>query len=181
MVVFPNLLRGIDQISKEFKLPVRKITHDRQNQFQSMLKEWHDLLSNAAPDIISWMGEEKFSLRCVENSTFIISSSVKSVGIQTIDTVLWLYKRYLEGKPIGNNSQNLLQYVFDNAYQYGLSFKIVGNWLSEYMEELYSKPFSEEDINRAKTMIQKAEEKRQQNMADYSKMKFENIKRDYLY
>ena len=73
IVVFPELLGGIDLLSKKWNRPVREIIHDRQSQFGSALKTWHELVSNAKPDILTIPGGEKHSLRKVFGSKFIIS------------------------------------------------------------------------------------------------------------
>ena len=93
MAVFPNMLQGIELMSKKWKRSVKTITHDQQSQFQKVLKEWHKMYSNAAAGVIEIPFEPPRSLRCVAGSSFIIKSSSESPGIQAIDVVLWIFKK----------------------------------------------------------------------------------------
>ncbi len=169
MVVFPNLLRGIDDISKQYKLPIDEVIHDRQNEFQKILEEWHGLFSNAAPDVISWPGEEEISIQCVAESKFSISKSEDSVGIQTIDTLLWLYKRFKENKTLGKDSLSLVNYMFDNGGHHEISFDSLNMYLSEYLDDLYSKPISDQQMIAGKDLMKEMEGLRKKSMAEYAK------------
>ena len=52
LVAFVNLLEGLEEYSKRWKRPVRRITHDRQSQFESTLREYHRLFAEAMD--VSW-------------------------------------------------------------------------------------------------------------------------------
>ena len=171
LAVFPNLLDGIEQRSKLWNRKVKEIVHDRQSQFQGTLRDWHDLYKNAAPDVITWTMGEQYTLRRVEGSDFRISSATESPGIQGIDTVLWLFKRVIEEKPLGYNSSKLMNHVFKRAYQNDLSFSSVGGWLEEYFTDLYSKPFTEEHQKRAEEFSKLAEQRRQEQLLQYAQEK----------
>lgn len=176
LAVFPNLLDGIEQRSKLWKRQVVEIVHDRQSQFQGTLRDWHELYKNAAPDVIAWTMGEKYTLRRVEGSDFRISSAQESAGIQAIDTVLWLFKRVVEEKPLGYRSARLMNHVFKRAYQNDLSFEAVGGWLKECFTDLYTKPFTEEHQKRAEEHGRLAEQRRQEQMLQYAQEKLgENI------
>lgn len=176
LAVFPNLLDGIEQRSKLWKRKVVEIVHDRQSQFQGTLRDWHELYKNAAPDVITWTMNEKYALRRVEGSNFRISSAHESAGIQAIDTVLWLFKRIIEEKPLGYHSARLMNHVFKRAYQNDLSFEAVGSWLEDYFADLYAKPFTEEHQKRAEEYGRIAEQRRQEQMSEYAQQKLsENI------
>ena len=176
LAVFPNLLDGIEQRSKLWKRKVVEIVHDRQSQFQGTLRDWHELYKNAAPDVITWTMNEKYVLRRVEGSNFRISSAPESAGIQAIDTILWLFKRVIEEKPLGYHSARLMNHVFKRAYQNDLSFEAVGSWLEDYFADLYAKPFTEEHQKRAEEYGRIAEQRRQEKMLEYAQQKLaENI------
>ncbi len=177
MVAFPSLLRGIDEISSYFNRPVTEIVHDRQFEFQDILVEWHDILSKAAPDVITLPGEEPFSLQCVANSTFRISSSNDSVGIQVIDVVLWIYKRFIEQRVLGTGCKELLHYVFRNGYKHALSFESVNQYLSKIFNRLDSTPITNDDIEHAKKTLAQSETQRQENLRQYALKKFQSRRR----
>lgn len=167
MAVFPNLLYGIDLISKKWKRPVREIIHDQQNQFQKVLEEWHDMYSKAAAGGIQLPLEEPLTFRRVAGSKFIIKNSSESSGIQAIDTILWLFKKVLQGDDIPFNSARLMKFVFKFGYQSDLSFDGVGSSLKEMVEEVNSKPFGKEEMEKGKRILEFAEMRRQEAMKDY--------------
>jgi len=181
MVVFPNLLRGIDQVSVRMKLPVREIVHDRQNEFQEILREWHRLFSNAAPDVVAWPGEEPFSLQCVAGSEFRISSSGDSAGIQVVDVVLWIFKQFIKGEALRSRSKELLLYVFRHGHQHALSFESVERDLEEYFGKLFSVPMTNEDVKRARALFDKSEMLRQKNMLQHAIRKIQDNSDDVIH
>lgn len=169
MAVFPNMLQGIEMISKKWKRTVKTITHDQQSQFQNILKEWHEMYSNAAAGVIEIPFEEPRSLRCVAGSSFIIKSSSESPGIQAIDIVLWIFKKFLDGEVIPYNSAKLMNHVFKFGYQNDLSFDGVGRDLEKEMMKIYAKPFGETEQKNATEFLEFAEKRRQESMEEYLK------------
>lgn len=175
MVAFHNLLNGIEQRSKIWKIKVVEIVHDRQCQFEKTLKDGHDLHKNAPAGVIEWMGSD-YTLRCVAGSIFRISNSADSAGIQAVDIVIWLYKRFLDGKPIGCNSAKLMNYVFNHARQSDFSFKSLEGELNEYFST--KRPPTNDDLERAKEFLTLEEKYRQNEMLEYGQEKFEKRNRD---
>lgn len=171
MAIFPDMLQRIEMMSQKWKRPVKTITHDQQSQFQKVLKGWHEMFSNAATGVIEIPFEPPRRVRCVAGSTFIIKSSSESPGIQAIDIVLWLFKKFLDGETIPYNSATLLNHVFKFGYQNDLSFDGVGKRLDEEMLEIYSKPFGETEQEKAIRLLEFAEKRRQESMEEYFKNK----------
>lgn len=104
---------------------------------------------------------------CVAGSSFIIKSSSESPGIQAIDIVLWLFKKYLDGENIPYNSAKLMNYVFKFGYQNDLSFDGVGKDLEKEMLKIYAKPFGETEHENAKRLLEFAENRRKESMEEY--------------
>lgn len=171
MAVFPNMLQGIDLMSKKWKRTVKTITHDQQSQFQKILEEWHEMFSNAAAGVIEIPFEPPRSIRCVAGSSFIIKSSSESPGIQAIDIVLWLFKIFLDGATIPYNSARLMNHVFRFGYQHDLSFDGVGKDLEKEMLKINAKPFGKTEQVNAKQLLEFAEKRRQESMEEYLKNK----------
>lgn len=174
IVAFSSLLEGIEKCSQLWKRPVREIVHDRQSQFQKTLRGWHELTSNAVSGVIEWTLGEKISVRRVPGSSFRISSAQESAGIQMVDTILWLYRRGLEGKPVGEDSIKFMTYVFSRAHMHDMSFEFVGNRLEQFLAELNEKPFGPEDEARGREFLRIAEERRQRAMAEYAEDKLKS-------
>lgn len=171
MAVFPNMLQGIEMMSRKWKKSVKTITHDQQSQFQKVLEEWHEMFSNAAAGVIEIPFEPPRSLRCVAGSSFIIKCSSESPGIQAIDIVLWLFKKFLDGETIPYNSAKLMNHVFKFGYQNDLSFDGVGKDLEKEMLKINAKPFGETELEKAKRLLEFAEKRRQESMEEYLKNK----------
>lgn len=167
MAIFPNLLQGIDLISKKWKRPVREIIHHQQSQFQKILEEWHEMYSKAAVGVINLPLEEPLTFRRVAGSKFIIKNSSESSGIQAIDIVLWLFKKVLQGDSIPLNSTKLMNFVFRFGYQSDLSFDGVGSSLSEMAKDVNSKPFGKKEMENGKNFLEFAEKRRLEAMKNY--------------
>ena len=115
MVAFASLLDGLEGFSKRWRRPLKKIIHDRQSQFEVSLAEWHKMHSNASDEPIHRPGET-IIFQKVAGSTFEVSASNDSAGIQIADLILWLFRRRLSGNRLPPASERLLHYVFKKAY-----------------------------------------------------------------
>lgn len=164
MIGFSNLLRGIDKRSEKWKIKVAEIVHDRQSQFATTLIEWHGIHKNFPTDVIYCMGEER-KLRYVEGSKFRISASADSPGIQTIDIVIWLYKRFLDGKLHGYHSVRLINYVLKHAYQSDFSFKSIEEELNQYSST--KKTPTDDELKKAKDFLAIEKEYVKEEMLKY--------------
>ncbi len=166
MVAFGNLLDGLEGFSKRWNRPLRKVIHDRQSQFEGSLKEWHRLFSNASDEPILRPGET-IIFQKVAGSTFEISESSNSSGIQVADLALWLYRQYLKKKPIPERSAKILKYVFKKGYQHDFSFQGVGSQVEKQYLEMMSKPISAEALEAGRHFQQERERQRQKLIALY--------------
>lgn len=167
-VAFTNLLEGLEALSKKWNRPVRLIRHDRQSQFEKTLADWHQLFSNALPDPIHLPGETRV-LRQVPGSDFEISSSEDSPGIQVADLILWLFKRFLEGKDIPYESGKLLSFAMRRGMQNDFSFEGVKNaMLEQFGDALHSDP-SPEHLGKARELQAHYEQVRLDNIAAYDR------------
>jgi hypothetical protein len=171
LVAFVNLLDGIEEKSKAWNVPVNQIYHDRQMEFQQTLQHWHEIFSNAKPDPLFLPGGEKHIFRRVFGSEFVISSAQESVGIQAIDIILWLFKRLIEGKNLGENSSKLLIHVFRHAKQHDFSFMTISKYVSDTFDFLFNEPISDEQMKKAQELLEYAEERRQEKLFQYAENK----------
>lgn len=164
VVAFLNLIDGIEMQSERWGKPIKTITHDRQSQFEKTLKYWHEMISNADPTPINWPGMPERKLRKAFGSKMIISSAKDSAGIQIVDVVMWLFQRLNKGDDIGDESNNLMHFVFSKGWQTDFSFKSVYKNFSDEMETIMNAPISDEKLDNAREMIQKMSE--QKNLPD---------------
>lgn len=177
MVAFPILLAGITETSKYWNQAVIEIVHDRQSQFQSVLKEWHRLMSEAGPGTFTFPGEEPFEIRQVPGSTFRVSDSTSSAGIQVIDFVLWHIKRVQDKRPISDESAQLLQYVFAHGAISDLSFHVTGMWLATEYDRLFSGLLTADEQSSASQFLLEQEQRRRAKLIEYEQKKISDATR----
>lgn len=170
MVAFANLLDGLEMFSKRWKRPLKKITHDRQSQFEGSLTEWHRMFSTAS-DVPIGIPGEAIIFQKVTGSTFGVSSSDDSAGIQITDLTLWLFRQFLSGKAIPQNSAKILNYVFKKGFQHDFSFKYVGDQVEQQFKEMMARDVPPAMMEAGKRFSQDQEQRRQQNVALYEKDK----------
>lgn len=166
MVAFANLLDGLEGFSKRWNRPLKKIIHDRQSQFESSLEEWHRMFSNASGEPIHRPGETMV-LRKVPGSTFEVSSSDDSAGIQIADLTLWLFRQFLAGKELPEGSAALLSYVFKKGYQQDFSFRGVGVQVEVQLREIMEKDIPPEAMEAGQRLREEQEQLRQHLIAKY--------------
>jgi uncharacterized protein DUF3800 len=166
MVAFTGLLDGLEGFSKRWNRPLRKIVHDRQSQFEGSLKEWHRMFSNASGEPIHRPGETMV-MRKVPGSTFEISSSDESAGIQVADLSLWLFRQFLAGKALPGGSAAILNYVFKKGYQQDFSFRGVGDQVDRQLREIMAKDIPNEAMEAGRRLRDQQEQLQQHLIAKY--------------
>ena len=173
LVGFGNLLDGIEQWSKNWRQPVKKIYHDRQSQFGKSLRLWHEMLSTVDADVdpIVLPGGERYVFGKVFGSKLVITGSEECAGVQVIDVVLWLMKCIYDGRDIGENSTKLMSYVIRNSMVSSLSFDSISDQLRPLLEDLFKAPMTKEQERKGQDLLDRAEANRQQNMLDFAEKK----------
>ena len=166
MVAFANLLDGLEGFSKRWKRPLKKIVHDRQSQFEGTLAEWHLMFSTASDEPIHRPGETVV-LQKVVGSTFELSSSDSSPGIQVADLVLWLFRQFLAGKDIPPGSAGILEYAFKKGYQSDFSFRGVGDQVEKKYAEIMAADIPPEAMEAGQRILAENEKRKQELIALY--------------
>jgi hypothetical protein len=163
-VAFSNLMDGLHKASKIWNRPVREIVHDRQNQFEKTIIQWHEVYSRpelANENPMHWPGEkEPITLSKTPGSKLRIDTEENSPGLQVIDVVLWLFKRVITDKDIGPRGGRLLNRVYQRGWQNDLSFDGVGTAVEEQLAEIWNAPISEEQARRGAELAAKERENR---------------------
>ena len=166
LVAFANLLQGLQDYSQRWRKKIARITHDEQSEFGGMLRSWHALFSNAAPDIIQWVGES-YSLQMAPGSQFVVKRDVESPGIQMADVALWLYGQSLKGKNIPPGCASILNLVLERGWHSDFSFKGVHDHMMEKWGEVFFGPIDPEKLEASKKMLEFAEKRRLASMAQF--------------
>jgi hypothetical protein len=166
MVAFGNLLDGLEGFSKRWNRPLKEIVHDRQSQFEGSLAEWHRMFSNASDEPIHRPGET-IVFQKVAGSTFKVSTSEESAGIQIADLVLWLFRQFLAGKQLPEHSAGILQYVFRKGYQHDFSFDGVGKQVEQKYREMMAEDIPPEAVAAGRRILEQHEKRRQELIGLY--------------
>lgn len=167
LVAFSNLMRGIDDYSKQANQRLTRITHDRQTEFDATLKHWHELFSNASPEPVGWAGET-YVLQALSRSSFEVRASSDSPGIQAVDVVLWLYARLRKGGYIPPACGRLLHYVLKKGWENDFSFSGVQRMCLEKWGDVMRTPLSEETEQTAREMLARMENNRVASVQQYA-------------
>jgi hypothetical protein len=167
MVSFANLLDGLDRMSKDRKRRVAKIKHDKQNEFETTLENWHAMFSNADPREVNW-GGERHSLQKVHGSSFEVCTDENSIGIQVVDTVLWLYNQLRKGNTLHPNCSGLMRYALSNGWESDFSFEGVERAYVNKYGLMLSKPLSKDQIEVGQKLLKSAEQRRLESMAEFA-------------
>lgn len=160
---FSSMLHSIDTRADAWGLRVEVIKHDRQSQIQALLRDWHQMLSNAREGTFSLYGKE-FKSRVVSGSEFEISSSGESPGIQLVDIVLWLMKRADEGSDLSKAGDALLDVVRNQSDPMELTIDYTIREAERMHEYIFAQPFTEEDARRGRAFVDAAEARRKRQM-----------------
>ncbi len=171
LVAFVNLLTGVERASKAWGRSCTEIVHDRQSQFERTFRQYHELVSNASPEVIEWPGEPPISMRNVPGSRLRVATEKTSPGLQVIDVVLWLFKRVIAGHEVGPNAAKLLHRVYARAWQNDFSFNGVGNQVERQLDDIMDRPMSEEQLQLGRDMVAHGEERRKAVMRQYATTK----------
>jgi len=167
LVAFTSLIEGIEAASVRWKRPVVQITHDRQDQFQKALASHHEMFSNAAPDVIE-MPDDKYSLRKVPGSIFVISKASDSPGLQIADLMLWLMKQHFAKKELPPKSARLTRYITARSHWHDFSFAGVETSLVASFDKMPAlEEMSPEQLKQGQELRRLDEERRQESMRQY--------------
>ncbi len=179
MVAFANLLDGLEHLSKRWKRPLKKIVHDRQSQFERSLAEWHRMFSTASDEPIHRPGETVV-LQKVAGSTFEVSASDNSPGIQVADLALWLFRQFLLRKPVQNGVLAILKYMFRKGYFNDFSFNGVGSQLEKQYSEIMSNDISQRELEKGQQFLAEIEQTKKHLIERYEADGLMPYKRDLV-
>jgi hypothetical protein len=177
MVAFANLLEGLEGFSRRWNRPLKKIVHDRQSQFEGTLVEWHQLFSTASDKPIRLPGET-FVFQKVAGSSFEVSSSDRSAGIQIADMVLWLFRQSIAGKILPEGSARILDYAFSKGFHNDFSFRGVASHVEKHFAAIMAADMSPEAMTAGQRILADLERQRLEQIALYEEdglMPYERI------
>ncbi|MDE0507778.1 MAG: hypothetical protein OXI17_03990 [Gammaproteobacteria bacterium] len=143
---------------------MKRITHDRQSQFERTLREYHRLSAEADGTPLNWFGQS-MELRRVPGSDFRVSSSEQSAGIQVADLLLWLFRQMINDKPLPEASVRLLRYALKRAYFSDFSYDGVSRQLATGLQAIVDHDLPQEELERGKMLVEQGEQHRRMLMS----------------
>jgi len=167
-VAFLNLLHGLEQYSKDRGKKVARISHDRQSEFEPILKQWHELLSNAPPEEFNWAGETH-TVQRVSGSQFEVKEDQSSPGIQIVDVVLWLYSQFRKGREIPEKCMLIVEYALSNGWENDFSFAGVERQYISTFGDILAKPLNPQQEAAARAIMAEMEAGRHESMTQYKR------------
>ncbi len=171
VAMFTPLMLAIEKQSKYWDSPVRRITHDRQSQFQSAWKEMHRLLGNASDKPFHLIGGEDFTLQAAPGSKFVIGKSSASAGIQFADCVLWLTQRALAGDELPSEAKIFMARVVRNTDNYEMSYESTIATLQQELPPIMTGEIPESKLQKGRDIVDICEDKRLDAMLELEKEK----------
>ena len=154
LALFPELLAGIDSHSVAIGQKTGCIRHDQCSQFDKYLKAMHKMVSEVKPYEMKLPFGVNLNPSRVPNSIFEIHPSNQSAGIQVIDHILWVISRAQNGFDVPRGCTELLEFVDQEASKWFITTDSMLRYLQEEFENLATVPFTSEDEQRAKELIQ---------------------------
>lgn len=142
---------------------VEKFLHDEQRQFGKYLKKQYDITSHLyTPN--SKALDSMFDVKPVnlfKGTDIEFSSSDKSLGLQLVDTVLWVFKRYHYGRS-DEATLNLYNEILKRSGVVGITYDMHIQELMDLQEDLYSRDIdlTPENIKRAQSLLSEIENNR---------------------
>jgi hypothetical protein len=167
MVAFTLLLGRIHDIFQGTNFRIVRFIHDEQSQFAKSINQAYELLKKIAfsSGPLSWMPDsrEVNTYKCPID----ITSSCSSVGLQIIDIILWLTKRFIENPWCGyKNCRKLVRFVLDRSELSLFSRAQLAQDVSHGMKIVNNLPLSFEDEERGRRIMKKIEDARKTRMLE---------------
>lgn len=178
VALFTPLMVAIQKQSEYWNLPVKRITHDRQSQFQSSWREIHHLMTNASDVPFHLIGGPEMKLRSAPGSNFVIGKASESPGIQIVDIVLWLTQRLAEKHETTPEATAFLARVLQHSDKYDMSFEGTVAILENELRSIMSTPMSPDKLKRGVEIVNEFEKQRKESMLEFENEKNANNRVD---
>ncbi len=168
-IVSPNtaalglLLNALQGAFTDNKFRVESFLHDEQKQFGKFLKKQYDITSSLHfpnTKAMDSMFDGKI-VKLFKDVSLEFSPSDKSLGLQLIDVVLWVFKRFHYGNP-DTRIINLYNEIKKNSSVVGITHNMHIEELRYLREDLYfmDSDLSFEKLEKGRELLEKIESKR---------------------
>lgn len=153
MIAFSCLLTSINAFAEQFNSPPVAFVHDRQDEFRTTMREWHEIFGPIAFDDNERGGWPQVRRVAHELPNLEIASSADSFALQAVDNLLWVSRRDSGGPNLETVKTRLSQSTTDYYISRGMSEMIVFARMQQAMRE----PIGDADLERAKRLMERME------------------------
>lgn len=160
MVAFSILLRAINSFAEEFASPPLAFVHDRQDEFRTTMREWHDLFGPMAYEDDERGGWPQVRRVAHALPGLEILSSADSPSLQAVDNLLWVARRRTSEPALEAARQRLFDQTNNN---------FISRWMSELIvfsrkQQIANTHLTGADLERGRSLMQEMEEARQHRL-----------------
>jgi hypothetical protein len=165
LIGFQSVLHGVSSRLKREGVGASSIVVDRQSQFNKA-QEWITETFTAMKHIPMEVGPglPTMDLSHMPDISITCTAGTDNVGLEIVDVYLWLFKRFFEGKPLGDALQKLIEHQFNVGYTDQVSLAAIAERWGAHFANLPD--ISEEDLERGRQFRAASEAKRKQHLAD---------------
>ncbi len=166
-IVAPNItafVLMINEINGTFhhQTSFKKLVHDEQLEFGKNLKFAFEVFSSRHhPNNPTSFITDHRDAKALKNTKFELKPSINSYGLQTIDPALWLFKKNVFSDQ--DHSPKIWEEIIQRIHLSGLTFSMHVDEVTKNKIELERIPLSDEQLMKARKMIQFAEKNRWKN------------------
>lgn len=151
----------INQMHEHYKdnAVFREVTHDEQKEFGNNIQQSFNVLSPLyhPSKPLTMIGEYEES-PLMKNAKFTIRPSHESLGLQTIDPAIWLFKRNIITDK--NDQTYLFEQIMNRTSFSGITFMMHAHEMQGQQSEIMNRPITEEQIAKGKELMDLIEKKR---------------------
>jgi hypothetical protein len=132
-IAFINLLQLVDKLFVAWKPKICVIKHDRQKKYKSTLEFWQNLAKTARQDAYITQFGEAMKFGALPTSQIDFVEATMSVGVQLVDTCLWVLNRGFQQKTLGSETTLLLEHLLRRSSFGDFSFEGASEMFRKFM------------------------------------------------
>lgn len=149
LIGFQSVLQGISSRLKRDGVGASSIIVDRQSQFneaQKYIAEFYRQTKEIPMEV--GPGLPVMDLSHMPDTPITCTPGTESVGLELVDIYLWLFKRFFEGKAIGDRLYAFIRTQFEIGYTDQVSLAAISERWGKFFSNLPA--ISEEELGRGR-------------------------------
>jgi hypothetical protein len=156
MIAFSCLLTAINAFAEQFNSAPIAFVHDRQDEFRTTMREWHQIFGPIAFDEDARGGWPQVRRVAHALPDLEITASGQSAALQAVDNLLWISRRDAGGARLEETKARLSTSTTDYYIARSISELIV----LARMHQMARTELTEFDLERGQQLMREMEERR---------------------